>query len=153
MAFLEPEDMGSTIYDYQVEQIADGNDEAMPDAINAAIEEARSYLAHNGRKEYNDGRPKYDVVKIFTRSGTERNSLILQKTKTIAKFHFIELCNADILYERAKSNYDRAVSYLKDLAKGNVTILGLDLIEPDDDTPEDELSPYRAGSRLKFNHE
>ena len=37
MAFLEIDDMGTVIYDYQIEQIADGNDEALPEAINAAI--------------------------------------------------------------------------------------------------------------------
>ena len=35
MAFLEIDDMGTVIYDYQIEQIADGNDEALPDTPNA----------------------------------------------------------------------------------------------------------------------
>ena len=154
MAFLEESDMGSTIYDYQVEQIADGNDEAMPDAINAAIEEVKSYLTQNDRKEYNDGRPHYDVDKIFSKTGTERNALLLQKTKTIAKFHFIDLCNADILYDRAQKNYDRAVAFLVKLGKGDVTISGLDLIDDSTEVPgEDEPLPYRSGSRKKFNHE
>lgn len=154
MAFLEIEDMGSTIYDYQVDQIADGNDEAMPDAITAAIEEARSYLTQNDRKEYSDGRPHYDVEKIFSKTGTQRNSLLLQKTKTIAKYHFIDLCNADILYDRAQKNYDRAIAYLIKLAKGDVTISGLELIEENPvESGEEEALPYRSGSRLKFNHE
>ncbi|WP_344827908.1 hypothetical protein [Chryseobacterium ginsenosidimutans] len=153
MAFLEIEDMGTAIYDYQVEQIADGNDEAMPDAIAAAIEEVRSYLTQNDRKEYSDGRPHYDVEKIFSKTGTERNSLLLQKTKTIAKFHFIDLCNADILYDRAQKNYDRAITYLVKLAKGDVTISGLDLIEENPEETEDDVLPYRSGSRKKFNHE
>lgn len=153
MAFLEVADMGSAIYDYQIEQIADGNDEAMPNAINAAIEEVRSYLTQNARKEYNDGRPHYDVEKIFSKTGTQRNSLLLQKTKTIAKYYFIDLCNADILYDRAQKNYDRAVTYLKDLAKGNVTISDLELIIEDENSTETEELPYRSGSRTKFNHE
>lgn len=153
MAFLELSDMETAIYGYQIEQIADGNDEAMPGAINAAIEEVRSYLTQNGRKEYNDGRPHYDVEKIFAKAGQERNSLLLQKTKTIAKFYFIDLCNADILYERAQKNYDRAAAYLKDLAAGTVTISGLELIEDDSADAQDEPLPYRSGSRTKFNHE
>lgn len=153
MAFLEQADMGSAIYDYQIEEIADGNDEAMPDAISAAIEEVKSYLTQNDRKEYNDGRPHYDVKTIFEKTGASRNAVLLQKTKTVAKFHFIDLCNADIIYERAQKNYDRAVTYLKDLAKGNVTLSDLEIITEDNTTPTDEPLPYRSGSRIKFNHE
>jgi len=153
MAFLEEADMGSAIYEYQIEQIADGNDEALSDAISAAVEEVKSYLTQNDRKEYNDGRPHYDVQTIFAKTGSARNSVLLQKTKTIAKFHFIELCNADILYERAQKNYDRAVTYLKDLAKGIVTLSDLEIIVEDDSTTTDEPLPYRSGSRIKFNHE
>jgi hypothetical protein len=152
--FLQEDDMGTVIYDYQVEQIADGDDTAMPSAIMAAVEEAQSYLSPNDRKEWQDGRPKYDVEKIFNTTAEGRNYLILQHCKTLAKFHFINLCNADILYERAQKNYDRAVSYLKDLGRGNVTLKSLPLIE---ETPEieivDEILPYRSGSRKKFNHE
>jgi len=152
--FLLPDDMGTVIYDYQVSQIADGDDTAMPSAIMAAVEEAESYLTPNSRKEWQDGRPKYDVNKIFSAVGSARNYLILQHCKTIAKFHFINLCNADILYERAQKNYDRAVSYLKDLGRGNVTLNSLPLlVETPETETEDEVLPYRSGSRLKFNHE
>lgn len=151
--FLEEEDMGTVIYDYQVEQIADGDDTAMPMAIMAAVEEAQSYLSANSKKEWQDGRPRYDVEQIFSTNGTSRNYLILQHCKTIAKFHFINLCNADILYERAQKNYDRAVSYLKDLGKGIVTLKSLQILDETEPETEDEVLPYRSGSRLKFNHE
>ena len=153
MAFLEIDDMGTVIYDYQIDQIADGNDEALPEAINAAIDEVMGYLTPNQKKNWQDGRPLYDVDTIFAKTGTERNSLLLQITKTITKFHFIELCNADILYERAKSNYDRALSKLKDLANGNLTIKSLPLLDNSVDESGDEPLPYRSGSRTKFNHE
>ena len=153
MAFLEIEDMGTVIYDYQTEQIADGNDEAMPEAIDAAIDEVTGYLTPNDKKTWQDGRPLYDVDVIFSATGKNRNALLLQITKTIAKFHFINLCNADILYERAQKNYDRAVSKLKDLASGNLTIKSLPLLDTSIDNTEDEPLPYRSGSRAKFNHE
>lgn len=151
--FLEEEDMGTVIYDYQVEQIADGDDTAMPMAIMAAVEEAQSYLSANSKKEWQDGRPRYDVEQIFSATASSRNYLILQHCKTIAKFHFINLCNADILYERAQKNYDRAVSYLKDLGKGVVTLKSLPILDETEPETEDEVLPYRSGSRLKFNHE
>lgn len=161
MTFITEEEMGTAIYGYQVEEIADGNDTAMPFAISAAVEEVRSYLTPNDKKIYQDGRPLYDVKAVFSASGEQRNPMILQLVKTIAKYHFIELCNADILYERAKSNYDRAVSYLKDLAAGNVTLSQLPVINPDIPVTDpvtglpvtDEPLPFRMGARKKFSHE
>ncbi|AZI53893.1 hypothetical protein EIB75_10685 [Epilithonimonas vandammei] len=153
MAFLEIEDMETVIYGYQVEQIADGNEEAMPEAIDAAIDEVMGYLTPNDKKNWQDGRPLYDVDAIFSATAKARNALLLQITKTIAKFHFINLCNADILYDRAQKNYDRAVGKLKDLATGNLTIKSLPLLDTTIDNTADEPLPYRSGSRTKFNHE
>ena len=156
--------MGTAIYGYQVEEIADGDETAMPFAISAAVEEVRSYLTANGKKIYQDGRPLYDVDQIFKATEDLRNPMILQLVKTIAKFHFIELCNADILYERAKSNYDRAIAYLKDLQSGNATLSTLPVVgdvvvtDPATGLPVtppviDEPLPFRMGTRKKFNHE
>lgn len=153
MAFLELDDMGTAIYDYQVEQISDGDETVMPQAIDAAIDEVMGYLTPNDKKNWQDGRPIYDVEAIFSKTGSGRNALLLQITKTIAKFHFIDLCNADILYERAKSNYDRALTKLKDLASGNLTIKSLPLLDNSTPATGDEPLPYRSGSRTKFNHE
>ena len=154
--------MGTAIYGYQVEEIADGDENAIIFAINAAEQEVRSYLTPNGKKIYQDGRPVYDAELIFKQAGTERNALILQLIKSIAKFHFIELCNADILYERAKANYDRAISYLKDIQAGNATLSGLPMVGDETETdpatglpvatPAEPL-PFRMSSRKKFNHE
>jgi hypothetical protein len=62
MAFLEIDDMGTVIYDYQIEQIADGNDEALPEAINAAIDEVMGYLTPNQKKNWQDGRYTHVAV-------------------------------------------------------------------------------------------
>lgn len=154
MAFLTPDEMGSVIYDYQIEQISDGDETIMPQAVDAAIDEVRGYLTPNSKKSWYDGRPLYNVALIFAAVGPARNAFILQIIKSVAKYHFIELCNADVLYERAKQNYDRAIAKLKDLANGTITIKSLPLIEDEEpEVPVDETLPYRAGSRLKFNHE
>ncbi|GAW89683.1 hypothetical protein FPS14_contig00028-0007 [Flavobacterium psychrophilum] len=39
--FLEKEDLGSVIYAYQVEEITEGNDDLVSQALGAAIEEAK----------------------------------------------------------------------------------------------------------------
>ena len=101
--FLTREDLKGGIYEYQVEQITEGDENITLQAMAAAEEEARSYLTPNvGQKEYLDGRLLYDVDAIFGATGLDRNALILQHTVTLAKWHIVELCNADVIYEQAK---------------------------------------------------
>ena len=140
--FVSKEDLGSAIYGYQVEQITEGDDDLVLQAINAAIEEVGGYLAGNSL---------YDVSAIFATTGTNRNALILTHTVTIAKWSIAELCNADIIYEQAKERYDRAVSWLTKLSKGTVTLGGLPTIPIA--TGETETDTFGYGSRVKFIHD
>lgn len=140
--FVSKEDLGSAIYGYQVEQITEGDDDLVLQAINAAIEEVGGYLAGNSL---------YDVSAIFATTGTNRNALILTHTVTIAKWYIVELCNADIIYGQAKERYDRAVSWLTKLSKGTVTLGGLPTIPIA--TGETETDTFGYGSRVKFIHD
>ena len=45
--FIEKEDLGNVIYDYQLDQITDGDDNIVAQGIAAAVEEAKSYLTPN----------------------------------------------------------------------------------------------------------
>jgi hypothetical protein len=45
MAFLDKTDLASAIYGYQVDQITEGNDEIVYQAIEAAIQEVKSFLS------------------------------------------------------------------------------------------------------------
>jgi phage gp36-like protein len=140
--FLEKADLGSAIYGYQVDQITEGNDDLVLQAINAAIEEVGGYLS---------GSSLYDVTAIFAATGTNRNALILTYTITIAKWYIVELCNADVIYEQAKERYDRAVSWLTKLSKGTVTLGSLPTIPIETGTTETDTFGY--GSRVKFIHD
>ncbi len=153
MGFITKQDLGSAIYGYQIDQITDGDDNSVELAIAAAEDEVKSYLTGNHQKEWMDGRLHYNVEAIFAATGDDRNALIMGYVKTIAKWWLVELCNADIIYEQAKERYDRATSFLKDLAKGEITLKTLPLAE--DNTSEDYVNtkPFSFGSRTKFNHE
>jgi phage gp36-like protein len=140
--FLEKDDLGSAIYGYQVDQITEGNDDVVLQAIGAAIQEVGGYLS---------GASLYDVPAIFATTGTARNPLILTHTVTVAKWYLVELCNADIIYEQAKERYDRAVSWLIKLSKGTVTLSELPVVSIDEE--ESETDTFGFGSRTKFNHE
>lgn len=150
--FLAKDDLGSVIYSYQLEQITEGNDDLVAQALNAAIEEAKSYLTPNIKdKKSFDGRLLYDVEAIFGATGTDRNSLILQHCVTLAKWHLSVLCNADFIYEQAKERYDRAVDWFVKIAKGTINLSSLPQLTITDEN--NETQPFVSGSRSKFNHE
>ncbi len=156
--FTQPEDLKNTIYEYQVEQITDGDESIVVQALMAAESEVKSYLMGNDRKEWLDGRPRYDVEAIFSKTGTERNPLILAHVLTIAKWWIAELCNVDFIYEKAKDRYDRSIDWLKQLSAGKVNLSDLPVLG-DTTSPSTatgtvaDPNSWSYGSRLKFNHE
>jgi phage gp36-like protein len=141
MAFLDKTDLSSAIYGYQIDQITEGNDEIVLQAIEAAVQEVKSFLSDT----------LYDTSLIFLATGTSRNALLLAHTKTIAKWYIIELCNADIIQEQAKDRYDRAISWLTKLSKGTVSLSDVPLISIE--ANESETDTFGFGSRLKFKHD
>lgn len=151
--FIEKEDLGATIYEYQIDQITDGDDGKIDQACNAAIEEAKSYLTPNPNdKRWLDGRLLYDVQNIFNKEGNDRHSLIVRQCSTMAKWYLAELCNADFIYDKTKDRYDRAVSWFKLVAEGKINVSSLPLLERDETTAGDK-QPFEFGSRAKFNHD
>lgn len=141
--------MPGTMYGYQMEQITEGNDDIIDVAMAAAEEEVRSYLTGNNMIKWQDGRFQYDVDAILSAVGAARNPLIVKHATTIAKWWIVDLCNADVIYEQTKERYDRAVSWLNKLSKGDVSLSSLPMI----DTEASEKQPFVSGSRPKFKHE
>lgn len=150
--FLNTEDLGSTIYDYQIDDITEGNEDIVHQAMQAAEEEIRSYLSANNKKEWLDGRLRYDVNSILNAMGTQRNSLLVRHGATIAKWYIIELSNTDIVFETAKSRYDRAIAWLEKLATGKLNLSTLPTMEDPEETDDNDTS-FIWGSRVKFTHE
>ncbi len=153
--FVTKEDFKNNIYQYQVDQITEGDDTIVLHALQAAVQEVSSYLSWNNKKEYLDGRPHYDVKAIFAARGEDRNALIVNHVITVAKYWLVDLSNVDIVLEQAKSRYDRSIDYLKQLNKGEITLFDLPTINPEDSGTDenDDIFPFVMGSREKFNHE
>jgi Protein of unknown function (DUF1320) len=149
--FITKEELRSAIYSYQLDQITEEDNSIVLMAINSAVEEARSYLRPTEKKEWNDGRTKYDVQAVFSATGNDRNPLLVEMVKSIAVWYVIRLCNADIIYETVKDRYDRAIDWLKKVNKGDIS-LELPIVQETTDNTNKGL-PFRSGSREKFNHE
>jgi phage gp36-like protein len=150
--FLEINELSSAIYQYQLEQITQGDESIVETAIETAVQEVRSYLDSNYQHANADGRLLYDTEAVFSATGTDRNALILAHTKTVAIWHIIQLCNADVMYQHVKERYDRAIAFLRDLAAGKTSISSLPRLNSEGDNPSSR-QPFRSGSRPKFNYE
>ena len=105
--YLTIEDLKTALYAYQAQEISESDDDILLMNIDAAEGEVRSYLA--GR---------YDVEKIFSAAGTDRNQLLLELTKNIAVWYIVRLSNVDIIYQHAKERYNSAVDWLTKVADG-----------------------------------
>lgn len=76
-----------------------------------AISEMRAYLEKT-----------YDCNKIFSARGDERHSLILMFALDIAIYHIFSIHNPYKIADIRKERYERALDWLKAVAKGELTI-------------------------------
>lgn len=107
--FLSNEEMKTHLHQEDVDVISRGDDTLMTAAIDTAMQEAKGYLS------------KYDKAVIFETTGTERNALLLTFLKDIAAWHFLVICNAGSDYKIRQDRYDRAVSWLKAVQRGDIS--------------------------------
>jgi phage gp36-like protein len=160
--FIEIAELKSALYAYQLNEIVEiteddtTNEDIVVMAIDAAVEEMKSYLKPNNQSRWIDGRRRFDIAAIFGATGAARNPLILELCKSIAVWYVCRLSNVDIIEEKVKERYDRAITWLEKVTGvgkyADGPALNPDLpVLPLGDTPEDV--PFRFGSREKFNHE
>ncbi len=109
MAFITPEELNTHLYKENIDAISREDEAVVTAAIDAAIAEAKGYLA------------AYDTEKIFSAEGTDRNALLLIFVKDIAVWHFVNLCNAGTSLQLRQDRYERAVAWLRQVQKGEVT--------------------------------
>jgi len=152
MAFIDIQEMKTVAYAYQIEEITEADDDIVLQAISAGIDHAKSYLRPGNKKEWLDGRLLYDVNATFSATGSQRNILLMEMTKSLALWYLCRLCNVDMIYENVKDRYDRSITWLKQVNKGEVT-LDLPLLPDTPTTVDPAKLPFRFGSRAKFNHE
>jgi phage gp36-like protein len=107
--FLTTNELKTHLYGEQIEAISGGDETILTAAIDGAISEARGYLA------------AFDRDTIFAATGSDRNGLLLIFVKDIAVWHYVNLCNAGTDLKLRQDRYERAVSWLREVQKGNVS--------------------------------
>lgn len=158
--FLTTEEMKDVLYSYQADEIAEGDEQIIDNGVLAGVAEVKAYFTASNQKQWNDGRPKYDVNKIFGATGSDRNPFVLRMCKTVAAWNICELANVDIIYEHVRTRYENVIKTLEKIAgigeyKDSPTLTpDLPTIELDPDKSDNSSQkPFRFGSRSKFRHE
>lgn len=140
MAFITPKELETHLYKESIDTISREDDTILTAAIDAAIEEAYGYLGN------------YDRKAIFDSTGSQRNALLLIFVKDLAVWHFVNLCNAGCDLELREKRYDRAISWLRQVQKGDTTT-HLPIIDEDEDGDgkPDTAGEFIYGSNPKRN--
>ncbi len=167
--FLEIEEMKSVLYEYQMNEIVENDEEIILDGIVSGVEEVRGYFeASNNRRETLNLTAQqyanykiYDVDAIFNAEGVERNAFIVRLCKRVAVWNVCELSNVDVIYQHVKERYEQTILTLEkiagmgDYAGSQMVISSLPSPEltPEEEAERENAQPFRSGSRPKFNHE
>lgn len=106
--YLSPNEINTHLGVEQIEAISDGDETMLTAAIDAAIAEAKGYLR------------AYDISAELSKSGNERNALLVIFVKDIAVWHFVNICHVNTSLDLRQDRYERAVSWLKAVQKGEV---------------------------------
>ena len=93
---------------------------------------------------------RYDCDKIFSATGGGRNQLILMMALDITVYNIFKIHNPQKMSQVTKDAFERAMTWLKEVNRGNVSIDGAPLL------PEEDLaanSPFLTISNKKrTNH-
>lgn len=133
---LTSNDFKTRIYAELIEAIAREDGDILNSAMAAAEAEAMGYLH------------RYDIDALFGATGTDRDAALLMKLKDIAAWHFIVLANANIDLELAKTRYDEAIKWLRDIQSGKIYYSYWPVPAPDADRPN-EGDDWLVSSRPK----
>lgn len=106
--YLSPNEINTHLGVEQIEAISDGDETMLTAAIDAAIAEAKGYLK------------AYDIAAELSKSANERNALLVIFIKDIAVWHFVNICHVNTSLDLRQDRYERAVSWLKAVQKGEV---------------------------------
>lgn len=106
MAFLTKNDLGLVILTDELDEITRADDTLVDMACAAAEQEMRGWLFDT-----------FDVDAVFATTGTNRNALLVQFGADIAVYALVARLQAGQDTDDRKSRYDRAIAWLKAVAK------------------------------------
>lgn len=138
-AFITETDYDSTIHSEILDSLTRGDSTVVEQCENDAIAEMKGYLS-----------ARYDVEAIFSKTGSERNALVLMYAKDIAVYHMFCVHNPYKISKVRQDRYDRAMEWLKQVAQGNIMIADADRLP--DNTARDRSNFYIGSNGMRETH-
>lgn len=136
--FLDSLDYKVTIGERAFDLIQQSEEANRLKAEEMAMEEMAGYL-----------RPKYNVHKIFSKRGEERNMHLVMTLCDMALYHLVSWLPSKMGYEIREIRYKRAIEWLEGVQKGKI-VPDLDLaVDEDGDTGSSEI---RYGGEKRNNY-
>lgn len=140
MSFISKEELSFHFLEGTVDAISNAinieDDTKVEESINAAIEEAASYMN------------RFNISSLFNASGSDRNPILLLYIKDIAAWHFIALANPNIDIETRRTRYEFAISWFIKVQSGKITPRGWPAAIPSEDGT-DSARVFKYGSNKK----
>lgn len=140
MPYLVKADLRTEIYVENMDEIIREDSAIVIDAINSAIDEAKSYLQ------------RFDLLKIFGTdvvAPTYVNAALKKKIKFIAVWWLVSLANPNVKIELARTNYEDTIRWLEKISKREINP-GFPLPTDDEDTTDtDESNSVEWDSEVK----
>lgn len=99
-----------------------------------AMEEVASYL-----------RGRYDMKKVFTGIGNDRNAMLVQATVSIALYYMVHSLPQSLGLDNYKELYDDAIAWLTKVQKGTAQP-DLPVYTNEDGEESSASNPFRFGS-------
>lgn len=137
--FIRPEDYDSTIHAEILDALTRSDGAVVEQCENDAIEEMKGYLS-----------ARYDVDAVFSKTGDERNPLVLMYAKDIAVYHIFCAHNPYKMSKVRQDRYDRAKEWLKLVSEGKLLIHGAERLDKDETRNRSNF--YIGANRLRETH-
>lgn len=133
--FITPQDYDASIHREILDALTRNDDAVIEICEDRAIAEMRSYLGS-----------RYDTDAIFGAEGEARLQLVLMMALDITVYHLFCIHNPQKLSQIRKDRYDRAVEWLRQVAKCQINIDGA---PPLPDTESRQGLPWKTRSNPK----
>jgi len=110
--FISVSELNTHIYENVITAITDSDTTIMPQAIEAATNEAMGYMS------------RYDFLTILEQTGTARDPVLLMYIKDMSVWHFMVLANPNLDYDARRTRYEHAIRWLEKVQDGRFVPAG-----------------------------
>lgn len=121
--FVTPEDYDASVHRDILDALVRDDLSLLEICEDRAIAEARCYLSR-----------RYDCNSIFSAEGEARHQLILMMVIDIAVYHIFCIHNPQKLSPMRKARYERAIEWLKSVAREEISVSDAPLLPEEERT-------------------